>query len=729
MDKAWAWLPRNSLEYEIGARNFVSGASSNLGNPTEMFCPCVDCRNVCHQLIETVLDHLVIRGMDLKYKRNPCWSKHGDMTHIDKRSVDGENDQEPAEGGEQSQPAGGGEPSQPAEGETVDASTGGGSPQKSNSTTKRTRGQTKMRKVAKDPLSKVEVDFTSLGEHCGSGSVTLSSFLGPLVREHVTVLLDDWRKLDEQTKDTMWEEIQGRQKHAVLKQMGCVWRASKSKLVGQIRAAGSHAERLRLKPSNIQSLGKWNNWVKSKTSTEFKEKSERYRNLRRAQIPHTTSRKGMFRLAHDLKKKSSDPKKVTRSKVWIAGHTHKDGRPVKPEFVETIEQIKTIDSQMESTANDNISEDDVSQVLGKDRPGRIRGLGRGITATKLAFLQARDTHVQNLEAKQAELLSQILDLKSVVNDLAGKRKHSETMGAQSEVSDVSRGVRCQLLEWGSTEDVIVGEGEFCSADPAYKIGRIPLGPNVAAVVVKSVTDKDSPLWRPTPTMFSLGEAVGLKIPWQADKVILDDNYPKSPNRTSDSKETISNESIQRCKVFDWNSHGEVIAEGVLCSTDPAQMVDNIPLGKNAAIVKIDLIVKAASYVWRPSATVLVISDALDQEVPWPINKIEIITQNAGDDSVRKSPGTNSGSSKGVKKKCILLDCKNSGKTVAEGRVCSTDPAALLHFKPIGPNASKVWVDVSKIDDAKVWRPSSEVKFISDAIGTLVVWPNDKIVYV
>lgn len=76
-----------------------------------------------------------------------------------------------------------------------------------------------------------------------------------------------------------------------------------------------------------------------------------------------------------------------------------------------------------------------------------------------------------------------------------------------------------------------------------------------------------------------------------------------------------------------------------------------------------------------------------------------------------------------------MDCKNSGKTVAEGRVCSTDPAALLHFKPIGPNASKVWVDVSKIDDAKVWRPSSEVKFISDAIGTLVVWPNDKIVYV
>lgn len=33
---------------------------------------------------------------------------------------------------------------------------------------------------------------------------------------------------------------------------------------------------------------------------------------------------------------SSDPRKVTRSKVWVAGHTHSDGRPVKPEFEETI---------------------------------------------------------------------------------------------------------------------------------------------------------------------------------------------------------------------------------------------------------------------------------------------------------------------------------------------------------------------------------------------------------
>lgn len=73
---------------------------------------------------------------------------------------------------------------------------------------RKSRGPTRMRKVAKHLEDKVEVEFSALGEHVGKGSVTLSYFLGPLVREHVPVLLDDWRQLDQRTKDLMWEEIQ-----------------------------------------------------------------------------------------------------------------------------------------------------------------------------------------------------------------------------------------------------------------------------------------------------------------------------------------------------------------------------------------------------------------------------------------------------------------------------------------------------------------------------------------
>lgn len=102
---------------------------------------------------------------------------------------------------------------------------------------------------------------------------------------------------------------------------------------------------------------------------------------------------------------------MSRSKVWIAGHTHADGRPVKPQYAETIvrilelvilfmtnglwsvsyfvykylyqEQIQSLDSQMEFTSADNIKEGAVSKILEKDKPGWVRGFGRGITTSKI----------------------------------------------------------------------------------------------------------------------------------------------------------------------------------------------------------------------------------------------------------------------------------------------------------------------------------------------------------
>lgn len=69
---------------------------------------------------------------------------------------------------------------------------------------------------------------------------------------------------------------------------------------------------------------------------------------------------------------------------------------------------------MDSTSGDNIREDAVSKILGKDKPGRVRGMGRGITATKLAFLQARDSRLE-------ELQTEVQDLKKLVRHLAGNK--------------------------------------------------------------------------------------------------------------------------------------------------------------------------------------------------------------------------------------------------------------------------------------------------------------------
>lgn len=60
------------------------------------------------------------------------------------------------------------------------------------------------------------------------------------------------------------------QKDAVFRQMCNIWRTSKSKLTTLVRSTNDKAELLSLKPSNIQSVTTWNNWVKNRKTAAFK---------------------------------------------------------------------------------------------------------------------------------------------------------------------------------------------------------------------------------------------------------------------------------------------------------------------------------------------------------------------------------------------------------------------------------------------------------------------------
>ena len=109
--------------------------------------------------------------------------------------------------------------------------------------------------------------------------------------------------------------------------MGCIWRSFKSKLVSRVRSIRNKQQLIDLKPSNIQNVSAWMNWVKIKKDQAFKVvhvplyfrlffllwgfvillfgfilkvQSDKFRELRRSQIPHTTSRKGMVCLTHEM---------------------------------------------------------------------------------------------------------------------------------------------------------------------------------------------------------------------------------------------------------------------------------------------------------------------------------------------------------------------------------------------------------------------------------------------
>ena len=62
------------------ASNFVNLAKRNAGNVDKILCPCKDCRNLSHHLVETVYEHLIFKGMDLTYT---TWFHHGEKLSID----------------------------------------------------------------------------------------------------------------------------------------------------------------------------------------------------------------------------------------------------------------------------------------------------------------------------------------------------------------------------------------------------------------------------------------------------------------------------------------------------------------------------------------------------------------------------------------------------------------------------------------------------------------------
>ena len=64
-----------------------------------------------------------------------------------------------------------------------------------------------MKRLPSNLANRIEVEFNALAEPIGEGSVHLSSFLGPLVREHVPVTLTNWRHLGDDLKAVLWDSI------------------------------------------------------------------------------------------------------------------------------------------------------------------------------------------------------------------------------------------------------------------------------------------------------------------------------------------------------------------------------------------------------------------------------------------------------------------------------------------------------------------------------------------
>ncbi|KAJ0080106.1 hypothetical protein Patl1_23757 [Pistacia atlantica] len=220
-----------------------------------------------------------------------------------------------------------------------------------------------MKTIALNGDNRIEIKFNDKGQPIDEESVKLSSFLGPLGREIARYKLDqEW------------------QKHYVLKEMGALWRTSKSRLVSNIKMAKNEDERMALKPDNIKSISEWKKFVEQKLGPRFKGKSEEMKNRRKKQTYYKGGRRGYARMTEDIKKKTGK-QVVSRVEVWIEAHKKKNGEPINTKTAEAIENLQQMGNDSSLPTPTNLREDVITKILGLDKGGHVRGLGRGIVKT------------------------------------------------------------------------------------------------------------------------------------------------------------------------------------------------------------------------------------------------------------------------------------------------------------------------------------------------------------
>ncbi|XP_020275086.1 uncharacterized protein LOC109849641 [Asparagus officinalis] len=184
-------------------------------------------------------------------------------------------------------------------------------------------------------------------------------------------------------------------------------------------------------------------------------------------------------------------------------------------------------------------------------------------------------------------------------------------------------IKCKIFNW-TGKDEIVAEGRWVSNDSKMLVNGVPLGPNAMIVWVDVPTSPEAFLWRPTPDMTSIEDAIGTKVAWPADKVVLENISINNVESTNISSPSSVNNSKKKCNLLDIGGSGKIVAEGHWSSSDPNQVVHFVPLGPNAMRVWVDIPSIPSASFWRPTSELECIEDAVGTTIAWPSDKVVML---------------------------------------------------------------------------------------------------------
>ncbi|KAL7231201.1 hypothetical protein ACSBR2_009463 [Camellia fascicularis] len=277
-------------------------------------------------------------------------------------------------------------------------------PSLSQATQKQTRGPTYVHgqwgtsedgilKVVPNELNQVVEGHTSLASHLGV--LARDGSLAPLA-------FTTWHYVPKQNKDNIWREIKAHtdadesMKRTIMASFGKKWRDWKSRVkTTGYKPFKNDAERLAHRSDRVHE-DQWRALVYYWGTQSASKSSKKNRKIRKKKtLHHRTGRKpfSVVRL-EETKKNNGVP--ASRSQVWMAAYL-KDGTSNSDSVNEVMTQMNELAEHMEGSSTDPaaLQEQIFTQVMGPERPGRVRTFGLGPSPTDVFGGGYRRSQEQN----------------------------------------------------------------------------------------------------------------------------------------------------------------------------------------------------------------------------------------------------------------------------------------------------------------------------------------------
>ncbi|XP_072055917.1 uncharacterized protein [Arachis hypogaea] len=239
---------------------------------------------------------------------------------------------------------------------------------------------------------RIVVNFDRQHAAIGEAAGLLARICGQLATDCVafSISFDKWSDIPESSFENQWNIFfQARfcfkvcdslAKRFLLQSLGKKWREHRIKLWNEFYDPRlSKTEIINNTPEDI-ALDQWALFVEYRLKSETQNLCKRNQEIRQKQIiPHTSGAKSIARRRAKLTEETE--KEVSRVQMWDITHKKIDGSYVNEKAKEIAEKIEAYSSQqaVESTVNSPL--DALGVVLGKEHPGRVRGLGMGAIPT------------------------------------------------------------------------------------------------------------------------------------------------------------------------------------------------------------------------------------------------------------------------------------------------------------------------------------------------------------